>query len=266
MTAIPVHEALAAGLGVREAEPGGLKVGSFARADLTADREQWLVDSLIAALPDLKMAQLFACRRDMFHDADLITVAVDDGRAVGVLTSAWATLPSGARFLHVLTQFVGERYQAGRTHAFRLSWGDHLRSLVHGPADFPRLFVLKTYNPVAYCAMRAFTRIPGVTIYPDPNATVQAARAQELAAQVAAQVAVAVPFDAATGVLHGAGQPADLYPDLPSSSHQEVNRYFSAVTQPGDRVLTLLEVPSDAQAAAILSAFGVPDTPTGGAT
>lgn len=265
MTAIPVDDVIAAGLGLREAEPGGLKVVSFTRAGLTADREQWMVDSLIAALPNLKMAQLFACRRDMFHDADLITVAVDDGRAVGVLTSAWATLPSGARFLHVLTQFVGERYQAGRTHAFRLSWGDHLGNLVCGAADFPRLLALKTYNPIAYCAMRAFTRIPGVTIYPDPNVAVQATRAQELAAQVAAQVAT-VPFDAATGVLHGAGRPVDLYPDLPSSSHKEVNCYFAAVTRPGDRVLTLLEVPSEAQAATILSAFGVAGTPAGGAT
>lgn len=266
MTTIPLDDAIAAGLGLREAEPGGLKVGSLARADLTADREQWLVGSLIAELPHLKMAQLFACRRDMFRDADLITVAVDDSRAVGVLTSAWVTLPSGARLLHVLTQFVGERYQAGQTHAFRLSWSDHLRNLVRGAADFPRLLALKTYNPVAYCAMRAFTRIPGVTIYPDPNVAVQASRAKELATQVAAQVATGLPFDAATGVLRGIGRPVDLYPELPSSSREEVNLYFAAVTRPGDRVLTLLEVPSDLQAAAILSAFGVSGPPPGGAT
>jgi len=266
MTAIPVDDAMAAGLGLSEAQPGGLRIGSFAGADLTADREQWLVDSLIAALPNLKMAQLFACRRDMFRDADLITVAVDDGRAVGTLTSAWATLPSGARFLHLLTQFVGERYQARRTHAFRLSWGDHFRNLVSTAADFPGLIALKTYNPIAYCAMRAFTRIPGVRIYPDPNLAVQDTRAQELATQVAAQVAAAVPFDPVTGVLHGAGRPVDLYPDLPVSSHPEVNDYFAAVTRPGDRVLAMLEVPFDEQAAAILRAFGLAATSTGGAT
>lgn len=263
MTAIPVDDAMTAGFCLSEAKPGGLRVGSFAGADLTAAREQWLVESLIAALPNMKMAELFACRRDMFSDADLITVAVDGGCAVGALTSAWATLPSGARFLHVLTQFVGERYQSGRTHAFRVSWGDHFRNLVSGAGGFPRLIVLKTYNPIAYCAMRAFTRIPGVTIYPDPDVATQASGPQELATQVAAEVAAAVPFDPGTGVLHGAGRPVDLYPSLPTCSHPIVNEYFAAVTQPGDRVLAMLEVPSGAQAAAILNAFGVAASPAG---
>ena len=44
--------------------------------DLTPARERWLIDGLVDALPSLKMRELFSLRRDMFTEADLITVAV----------------------------------------------------------------------------------------------------------------------------------------------------------------------------------------------
>jgi hypothetical protein len=203
------------------------------------------------------MAALFAQRRDMFRDADVVTVATDAGVAVAALSSKLVTLPSGRQFLHVLTQFVGDEYQHGRTRAFLYSWRDHFAYQYPDAARFPGLIVLKTYNPIAFCAMRAFTRVPGITIYPDLGAADQDPAGRALAVMVARDVAAGFPFDPRTGVIRGIGWPADLYPALPQSSHEDVNGYFARVTRPGDRVLAMLSVPTAREAAAILGALGV---------
>ena len=222
-------------------------------SDLTTATEQWLVDGLITALPGLKMADLFAIRRDMFREADLVTVAtaVPGGTAVGALASRWCALPSGDEFLHVLTQFVGERYQRGPV--FRQSWGSHFTAL----GSVPDVIALKTYNPIVYCAMRAFTRIPGVTLYPEitPGAGQDPVMAR-LAGQVASAVGNAHAFVPQTGVISGIGVPRDLYPELPRSSSREANDYFAATARPGDRVLCVLRVPDRRAGGFILSAFG----------
>ncbi|HEU5158455.1 MAG TPA: hypothetical protein VFU43_15780 [Streptosporangiaceae bacterium] len=224
---------------------------------LTADVEDSITAGLIASLPTLKMGALFAHRRDMFREADLITVATDttDRTVIGALSSRWCTTPSGGRFLHILTQFVGERYQGGI--AFPRSWGSHFAQLYGDWSQFPDLLVLKTYNPIVYCVMRAFTRVPGVTFYPeiregrhDPDA---AARAVEVAEIVAPDH----PFDPATGVISGIGEPPDLYPALPQSRNAQVNEYFSAYARPGDRILCMLSVPTPDAAGTILDVFGV---------
>lgn len=234
-----------------------LKVATFRAAELLPQREEWLVSGLTAALPSLKMAELFALRRDMFRDADLITVATepDGGSAFGVLSSRWTTLPSGRRLLHILTQFVGERYQNGV--AFRQSWISHFDRLHQCGWRFPELLVLKTYNPIAYCAMAAFARVPSVTIYPDMSAKTQDPEAVRLATEVARALAHGHPFDPRTGVIHDAGVPRDLYPRLPRSSSAVVNAYFEATVSPGDRLLAMLQVPTPRAAEGILTALAV---------
>jgi hypothetical protein len=226
--------------------------------DLTQDLEEWLVDGLIAALPSLEMARLFANRRDMFRQADLVTVATETSRgsAVGALSSRWSALPSGEPFLHILTQFIGERYQRGVT--FPRSWGSHFAAIQRSRQGFPKLLVLKTYNPLAFCAMAAFTRVPDVTFYPEATAAGrQDQAAQELAKQVAQVVAGSHVFEPETGVIRNAGVPRDLYPALPVSSNEAVNDYFAATTRPGDRILCVLRVPTTEAANTILSAFGL---------
>lgn len=222
--------------------------------DWTAGTEQWLIDGLTAALPELRMSALFATRRDMFREADVITVATDTttGTAVGALTSRWCALPSGRRFLHILTQFVGTQYQHGVV--FRRSWHDHFTSL----GTVPELIVLKTYSPIVYCAMRAFTRVPGVTLYPD----VSPAGSQDLVmANLAVQIAEAVAnrhvFVPEIGVIRNVGMPQDLYRQMPRSSHEPANAYFSAAVRPGDRVLCVLHASSEEAREHIRTAFGV---------
>jgi hypothetical protein len=216
---------------------------------LTAERQEWLVDGLVEALPGMKMRELFAVRRDMFVEADLITVAVSQpaGRAIGALSSRWVALPSGPRLLHITTQFVGERYQHGVV--FRRSWTTHLAQVSAGPWGFPTLSALKTYNPRVYCAMSSFTRVPEVTFYPAVNGTAGGAPALRLASQVAATIAPGHPFDPATGVIADAGVPADLYRELPRSADPAVNEYFVRSVRPQDRVLCMLMVPTAAVAA-----------------
>jgi hypothetical protein len=230
---------------------------------LAADTEEWLVDGLTAALPELRLSALFALRRDMFRDAHVVTVATEatDGAAVGVLSSRWCELPSGRPFLHVLTQFVGTRYQHGAV--FRQSWREHFAAL----GTIPELVALKTYNPIVYCALHVFTRIPGVILYPDVSASGgQDPSMTDLAGQVAATVAAGHVFVPGTGVIRDIGVPRDLYREMPRSASSHVNEYFAASATPADRVLCVLSVPGRAEDA-IRAAFGIalpfgpPDSP-----
>ncbi len=226
--------------------------------DLTPAREAWLVDGLVEALPNLKMRELFSLRRDMFTDADLVTVAVSQPGevVVGALSSKWVTPHTGDRFLHVTTQFVGNAYRHGVV--FRQSWTEHLTALC-GSSGFPKLIVLKTYNPRAFCAMQSFAQVPGMSFYPKVNGDEPDAEAVRLAGQVARTIAPEYPFNPVTGVISGVGVPHDLYPDLPMSKDAAVNNFFADATRPGDRVLCMLMVSmSQAAGAAVMQYFASP--------
>jgi hypothetical protein len=227
---------------------------------LTPDVEDSITAGLIASLPALKMRTLFDQRRDMFREADLITIATDtkDRTVIGALSSRWCTTPSGGRFLHILTQFVGERYQGGI--AFPRSWGSHFARLYGDWSEFPDLLVLKTYNPIVYCVMRTFTRVPGVTFYPEIREGRDDPDAAGRAAEIAKVVAPDHVFAQETGVISGIGDPPDLYPSLPESRNTKVNEYFARHARPGDRILCMLSVPTPDAAGMILDVFGV--TPT----
>ncbi|MFI1797505.1 hypothetical protein ACH427_09135 [Streptomyces sp. NPDC020379] len=223
--------------------------------ELTAQREEWLVDGLTAALPALRMRELFALRRDMFRSAGLVTVAVDPttGAAVGALASRTDRLPDGAELLHVTTQFVAEGLR--HTAVLRSSWGAHFDALGRTAEDLPRLIALKTYNPVVLCGMRTFTRIPGTSLYPDCSGAPQDAARMARAESVAALLSPGHPFDPRTGVISGIGIPADLYPERPLCRDAAVNAYFARTTRPGDRVLCLFDAGGRAAWLALLRAF-----------
>ncbi len=246
------------------ADTGTLEFSNLAPdRGLAPDVEQWIVDGLTEALPALRMRSLFDLRRDMLREADLITLAVETpGRSVeGALSSRWCTTPAGGRLLHIMTQFVGERRQ-GDGVAFAGMWGRHLEGIYGSTSEFPELWVLKTFNPIVYCAMRSFTRVPGVTFYPDVDAERQDPEITRRAVQVAEVVAAGHAFVPWTGIIRGAGEPADLYPWLPESREEKVNDYFAATTLPGDRMLCMLSVSTPAAAATIMEIFGLtPATP-----
>jgi hypothetical protein len=256
----PAHTA-GAGRGdqqVLESRAGSVRIVNLVPArDLTGEREQWLVDGLVAALPGMRMADLFAQRRDMLHDADLVTVATvggPDGELVGLLASGWGVSTIGEEFLHVTSQFVGERYRHGRV--FRASWAAHFAQVCALRGDVPGLTVLKTCNPLVYCAMRAFTRLPGITMYPDITAREQDPDLVRRAVAVARSIAPSHGFAGRTGVIHGIGIPEDLYITTPLAADRRVNSYFARTTGPSDRILCLLAIPSKAAAERVLRTLG----------
>jgi hypothetical protein len=237
--------------------------------DLTPARESWLIEGLVAALPRLRMRELFRRRMDMFREADLLTVAVTEraGSVVGALSSRWVSLATGERFLHVTTQFVGDDYRHGAV--FRPSWANHLATVQAGPWGFPAIIVLKTYNPLVFCAMRRISRIAGVGFYPsiDPEtdrkngAGATSTDHTNLASRIVRVISADHPFDPATGVISDAGVPRDLYPALPRSADPAVNDYFAEVTAPGDRILCMLQIPSQQAACTIMRFFGRTQAP-----
>ncbi len=226
--------------------------------ELSAATEQWLVAGLVAALPDLRVRRLFELRRDMLTDADQLICAVDPehGTAVGLLASHWIVLPSGRSCLHVTVQFIGELRRHGGI--FRRSWAELFTQLRDCGLGFPDVVALKTYNPVVHCAMSAFGAHPEIGLYPriDPG-TGSTPVAPDLVAEVAQAVAPGAPLDAEHGVIRAIGRPADLYVRRPVSSMPGVDAYFDTHTQPGDRVLCLLDFTTSPAKQAVLTALGV---------
>ena len=233
-----------------------VRISNLTAGELSAADQDRLVEGLVQALPALRMRDLFAARRDMFTEADLITTArTPAGELVGVLASRWATLPDGTRFLHVTSQFVAEGHRHGVV--FRRSWAEHLTRVSAGPWGFPTINVLKTYNPRVYCAMNSLTAVPGVSFYPVVDGSAPDPRVAGLAARISRVVAPVAAFDAATGVIEGAGVPADLYPELPRSANPSVNDYFARHVRPSDRILCVLLIPQ-ASTDEVLRVFTAP--------
>ncbi|MEX5709345.1 hypothetical protein AB1484_13775 [Parafrankia sp. FMc6] len=252
----------------------GLLRFSAGRNPLNPAADAWLKAGLATALPDLRMDALFAARPDLFRSAQYLVVCLDTGdgsgdadadgseiedrgpgggRPVGVLGASWASTADGERFLHIGVQFVARDLRGGT--AFSASWLALLDDVV-GTAEFPRITVLRTYNPVAYCAMRAYGRLPGAVLYPDPQRERRDARIGELASRVAKTLAPGAQFDRRSGRLTGIGVPPDLYRIRPTSDDDLVNAHFARHTRPGDRILCMVHVRSEQTIQAILDGFG----------
>ncbi|SNQ46510.1 conserved hypothetical protein [Frankia canadensis] len=242
----------------------GLLRFSAGRNPLGPAADAWLKAGLARALPDLRMDALFAARPDLFRSAEHLVVCLDtgdgdatgsgdgSGRPVGVLGASWASTADGERFLHIGVQFVARDLRGGA--AFSASWLALLDDVV-SRAEFPRISVLRTYNPVAYCAMRAYGRLPGAVLYPDPQRERRDARIGDLASRVARALAPGARFDRRSGRLAGIGVPADLYRTRPTSDDDLVNAHFARHTRPGDRILCMVHVRSEQTIQAILDGF-----------
>jgi hypothetical protein len=223
--------------------------------ELTPTWEEWLVDGLAKALPSVQLRGLFTVRTDLLREADLITVAVcrPAGEVAGVLSSQWVTLDDGVRFLHVTTQFVGERYRDGVV--FRRSWAAHLAAVGAGHRGFPSIIVLKTYNPRVYSALRSFGRLTGASFYPGTDRDGSDTGIARLASRISRTISPECRFDPTTGVISGAVVPADLYPARSASANAAVNSFFARNTHPGDRVLCMLMMDTPQAVDAVMRHF-----------
>ncbi|KPM57027.1 hypothetical protein ACG83_04295 [Frankia sp. R43] len=220
---------------------------------LDTGTDRWLKEGLAAALPDLRMTALFEARPDLFRSTEHLVVCTRaDGRPVAALGASWASTAAAERFLHIGIQFVDRDLRGGA--AFSSSWLALLEQVV-ATAEFPRINVLRTYNPVAYCAMRAYGQLPGAVLYPDPRREQRDARLGELASRVADAVAPGAPFDRRCGRISGIGVPTDLYRARPTCDDPAVNDYFRRHTRPGDRILCMVHIRSSETVTTILDGF-----------
>ncbi|MEV0642218.1 hypothetical protein AB0I77_46360 [Streptomyces sp. NPDC050619] len=219
---------------------------------ISEENRRHLVEGLAEALPELRISRLFELRPDILTGPDYLLITFDrtTGRAVGLLTARSFTLSDGSHCLQAMVQFVGGAHRRGTV--LRENWLRLLRTCV-ADRGFPDVIALKTYNPVAYCAMRALGRTgdiyPALTGPQDPRMTAWAD-------EVAEGAAPSCPFEPEVGVVRGSGVPVDLYRSRPTSEDPAVNAYFAAHTDPGDRVLCLVRVDSAETGERILAGLG----------
>lgn len=232
--------------------------------------------ALVAAFPEYRIAEYFAIKGDVFREVHHVVVArpASGGGLVGLLSARERTCRFG-RFLHVEMNLIAAAHQ--RRGLLPPLWRALLARLVAGPEGLPRLFAIKTYNPMVYSSVRVVARACRASVYPSPPAPGrqrrdrdEPPRARELAAEVAATISPTTPFDPATGVLRGAGVPADFYPALPTTNKRRVHEWFARHLAPGDRLLVVADFGADADPAPLLRRFrvapvaGVGTAPSGG--
>lgn len=260
-------------------------------ADLDdGEHERWLA-SAIRQMPELKLAELFRLKPDQLRECDHVVTATDsDGEFAGVVAARWfalCQLPSGAlaasplvvaprpgtrdpfgdwpegfggntQFLQLAISLIQSRHQ--RSPLLRMLWRAAFQAVVAGPRPFPAVIALRTYNPAAFQAMRAFALIPGVEIYPRIDGD-QDPSMLRLAAAVADHLGGTSRFDPHTGVLERAGVPLDFYAALPEGGRENVRSYLLAHLAPGDRLLCILRAAEQATRQRICDAFGLHTRP-----
>ncbi|KJE21618.1 hypothetical protein FF36_04075 [Frankia torreyi] len=243
-----------AGLAPAGAPAGHAVVRFSGDCELSPSEDRWLQEGLAAALPDLRMAELFAARPELFREADHLIVGVDraSGQPVSALGASWTATAAGERFLHIGVQFVDARVRRGPV--FSTSWLALLEDVV-AAGGFPLLSALRTYNPVAYCAMRAYGRLPGAVMYPEVGPVDQDPDVTRLAGEIAATLAPGAPFDPASGRIAGIGVPRGLYRGRPRCDDAAVNEHFERHTVPGDRILCVVHIRETATVDAIVDNF-----------
>lgn len=223
---------------------------------LTEEQDRWLKRGMVEVMPDLRMDELVRLRPALFREPEHLVVARDAEADVplAVLGSSWQFTAAGERFLHIGVQFVAARLRGGDT--FRLSWLEHMAAVL-ASGHFPSWSALKTFNPVAYCAMRDYGRLPGAVMYPEVqmDSPGRDAALDSVAQCIAGALAPAHAFDPAVGVIRGIGVPRDLYRERPHCRDEQVNAHFAEHVAVGDRQLCIVHVRSKETEAAIMAHF-----------
>ena len=227
-------------------------------ADVDGRELSWVEAGLRRALPHLRIREYFASKPDILSSSDLVVIASehDSGECEAVLAARWHR--ERHPFLHLTTLLVGARYQ--RSSLVRRMLALMWERLAAAPEGLPVTVALRTYNPSSYAAIRAFSRIGGVRLYPNVHGGEQEIDLRQLAAQIAPVISPECEFRSDTGVVvGGAGSvPSDFYPEMPSTSDGAVNDYFCRVLRPVDRLLCVLVVESRSAQARILKTLGAP--------
>lgn len=230
---------------------------------LPHEAEDWLIAGLTRAMPRLRIAAYFEVRRSTLPASDHLTVAVARTRPelIGFLSSRWFNAEAGGgSFLHASILLISDQYQ--RTLLFKHLWRLHLEQMVKGPHGLPSIVALKTYNPAVYNVLSGFTRLNGVRLYPRIDIVGQDAFMKRLAASIHERIAAGLEFDCETGVIRGAGNPPDFYPELPDHRRRDICDYFQRNLRAGDRLLCILTLPESPDLRrGVLRMFGANEAP-----
>lgn len=224
---------------------------------LRRETEQWIVNDLIKAMPDLKLAEYFQIKKNWFSEYDYLIAAAENksDALVGLLTSRWHENDGTPFFLQISMQMIANRYQ--KTQLLKHMWGFHFRKVSEGPFGFPSVIALRTYNPVVFSAMRIFSRIEGVRMYPRIGVEEQDPEMVALAQSITARISPGLNMCSRTGVIKDASVPPDFYPSLPKTSKGEIYDYFAEHLTPSDRLLCVLHISTEEGKRKILKAFGM---------
>lgn len=149
---------------------------------------------------------------------------------------------------------IAERYQ--KSHLLKYMWRFHLSQVCHGRFGFPSILALKTCHPAVFSAMRVFSRVEGVQMYPRIDSKVQKPDISKIARLIAKHISPDLEFCLHTGVIKNASVPIDFYPSLPTTKKADVWRYFQNNLTPADRLLCILQISTDSAKHRILQALG----------
>jgi hypothetical protein len=223
---------------------------------LNRETEEWLVSDLIKAMPDLKLAEYFQIKKNWFSDYDYLIAAAENesDELVGLLTSRWHEKDGAPFFLQISMQMIATRYQ--KTQLLKHMWGFHFQKVSEGPFGFPSVIALRTYNPVVFSAMRIFSRIEGIRMYPQLRVEEQDLEMVALAHSITERISPGLNMCSRTGVIKDASVPPDFYPSLPKTSKGEVYNYFAEHLSPSDRLLCVLHISTEEGKRKISKAFG----------
>ena len=231
--------------------------------ELSQETSAWIVQGLERAMPSLNIREYFLAKGSTLSDCDFVIVAVerDSGQIISALTSRWHQEEGQRPFLHLKILMITPRYQ--KTRLINDIWGFHLARVHLSRFGFPHVIALRTYNPVVFGAMRIFTRIDGIRLYPGIDGQPQDPAMAALAQQIADTISPGLSFKAGTGVIRQAGVPPDFYPAMPSSRKTDVYQYFARHLAPSDRMLCVLSVDTEAAKQKALALFGLRQQPAG---
>lgn len=220
---------------------------------LTDADQASIVDGLTAAMPEFKLREYFHIRTDALRDADhIVTAWSASGAVAAILTAKRHTLEDGQPFLHIGMNLIAAPLR--RTMLMKHLWRAHFER-VASSGGVPHVLALRTYNPAAYVAMHTFSRVNGAAMYPVLEGR-QPTHLQTLARAIASRIAAGRVFHADSGVVEQCGVPIDFYREMPESQKAVVNDYFRRHLRPGDRMLCILEVPTETGVARMLHALG----------
>jgi hypothetical protein len=227
-----------------------------AQQPLKDETKEWIIRGLMKAQPSLKLAEYFRVKRNWFSEYDYLIVAVEDdtGDIIGALASKWYVSDGNPFFLHIIIQMIATWYE--RTNLLKHMWKFHFQKVNEGPFGFPSVIALRTCNPVVFTAMRLFSRIEGIKMYPQIGVETQDPQMAELARDITEQICPGLRICLDTGVIENASVPPDFYPSLPKANKPDVYNWFKNNLTVADRILCVLLVPTESARRKLLKAFG----------